>query len=84
MRHAGDLGTCLAMLEAPSARASGMRCATRGVGAAEQHQRKAARTQEQGRWCAHLSELLLHKGYQVQGIKRRSSLFNTDRIDPFQ
>jgi GDPmannose 4,6-dehydratase len=30
---------------------------------------------------AYLSELLLGKGYQVHGIKRRSSLFNTDRID---
>ena len=30
---------------------------------------------------AYLSELLLEKGYEVHGIKRRSSLFNTDRID---
>lgn len=30
---------------------------------------------------AYLSELLLEKGYTVHGIKRRSSLFNTDRID---
>ena len=30
---------------------------------------------------AYLSELLLSKGYFVHGIKRRSSLFNTDRID---
>src|ERR1043166_2451273 len=30
---------------------------------------------------AYLSELLLNKGYEVHGIKRRSSLFNTDRID---
>jgi GDPmannose 4,6-dehydratase len=30
---------------------------------------------------AYLSELLLKKGYIVHGIKRRSSLFNTDRID---
>lgn len=30
---------------------------------------------------AYLSELLLKKGYDVHGIKRRSSLFNTDRID---
>lgn len=30
---------------------------------------------------AYLSELLLGKGYIVHGIKRRSSLFNTDRID---
>jgi GDPmannose 4,6-dehydratase len=30
---------------------------------------------------AYLSEMLLAKGYEVHGIKRRSSLFNTDRID---
>ncbi|MDD9728265.1 GDP-mannose 4,6-dehydratase [Roseovarius sp. SK2] len=30
---------------------------------------------------AYLSEFLLEKGYQVHGIKRRTSLFNTDRID---
>jgi GDPmannose 4,6-dehydratase len=30
---------------------------------------------------AYLSELLLSKGYMVHGIKRRTSLFNTDRID---
>jgi GDPmannose 4,6-dehydratase len=30
---------------------------------------------------AYLSELLLEKGYEVHGIKRRSSLFNTERID---
>lgn len=30
---------------------------------------------------AYLSELLLKKGYEVHGIKRRSSLFNTQRVD---
>jgi GDPmannose 4,6-dehydratase len=30
---------------------------------------------------AYLSQLLLDKGYEVHGIKRRASLFNTDRID---
>ena len=30
---------------------------------------------------SYLAELLLEKGYRVHGIKRRSSLFNTDRID---
>jgi GDPmannose 4,6-dehydratase len=30
---------------------------------------------------AYLAELLLSKGYTVHGIKRRSSLFNTDRVD---
>jgi GDPmannose 4,6-dehydratase len=30
---------------------------------------------------AYLAELLLNKGYEVHGIKRRSSLFNTQRID---
>ena len=30
---------------------------------------------------AYLAEFLLRKGYEVHGIKRRTSLFNTDRID---
>ncbi|WP_162053117.1 GDP-mannose 4,6-dehydratase [Pontibacter pamirensis] len=30
---------------------------------------------------AYLAELLLEKGYMVHGLKRRSSMFNTDRID---
>jgi GDPmannose 4,6-dehydratase len=30
---------------------------------------------------AYLSDLLLAKGYEVHGIKRRASLFNTDRVD---
>ena len=30
---------------------------------------------------AYLAELLLQKGYEVHGIKRRASLFNTERID---
>jgi GDPmannose 4,6-dehydratase len=30
---------------------------------------------------AYLAELLLEKGYEVHGVKRRASLFNTDRID---
>ena len=30
---------------------------------------------------AYLAELLLKKGYEVHGIKRRASSFNTDRID---
>lgn len=30
---------------------------------------------------AYLAELLMEKGYNVHGIKRRTSLFNTDRID---
>ena len=30
---------------------------------------------------SYLAELLIEKGYEVHGIKRRSSLFNTERID---
>ncbi len=32
---------------------------------------------------AYLAEFLLNKGYEVHGIKRRSSLFNTERVDHF-
>jgi len=34
-----------------------------------------------GQDCAYLAELLLARGYEVHGIKRRASSFNTDRID---
>ncbi len=43
--------------------------------------KKALITGVTGQDGAYLSELLLNKGYQVHGIKRRSSLFNTQRID---
>ena len=43
--------------------------------------KKALITGVTGQDGAYLSELLLGKGYQVHGIKRRTSLFNTDRID---
>jgi GDPmannose 4,6-dehydratase len=44
-------------------------------------QKTALITGVTGQDGAYLSELLLKKGYIVHGIKRRSSLFNTDRID---
>jgi len=43
--------------------------------------KKAIITGVTGQDGAYLSELLLDKGYEVHGIKRRSSLFNTARID---
>lgn len=43
--------------------------------------KKALITGVTGQDGAYLSELLLSKGYKVHGIKRRSSLFNTQRID---
>lgn len=43
--------------------------------------KKALITGVTGQDGAYLSELLLKKGYEVHGIKRRASLFNTDRID---
>ena len=43
--------------------------------------KKALITGITGQDGAYLAELLLHKGYEVHGVKRRSSLFNTDRID---
>ena len=45
------------------------------------HQKTALITGVTGQDGAYLAELLLEKGYQVHGIKRRSSLFNTERID---
>jgi len=43
--------------------------------------KKALITGITGQDGAYLAEFLLNKGYEVHGIKRRSSLFNTDRID---
>ena len=43
--------------------------------------KKAIITGITGQDGAYLAELLLEKGYEVHGIRRRASLFNTDRID---
>ncbi|HOD62347.1 MAG TPA: GDP-mannose 4,6-dehydratase [Bacilli bacterium] len=43
--------------------------------------KKALITGITGQDGAYLAELLLHKGYKIIGLKRRSSLFNTARID---
>ena len=43
--------------------------------------KKALITGITGQDGAYLSELLLAKGYEVHGLKRRASLFNTARID---
>ena len=44
-------------------------------------ERKALITGVTGQDGAYLAEFLLDKGYEVHGIKRRSSSFNTSRID---
>ncbi len=43
--------------------------------------KKALITGITGQDGSYLAELLLEKGYEVHGIKRRSSSFNTERID---
>jgi GDPmannose 4,6-dehydratase len=43
--------------------------------------KKALITGVTGQDGAYLAEFLLKKGYEVHGLKRRASLFNTDRID---
>ncbi len=43
--------------------------------------KKALITGITGQDGAYLAELLLKKGYEVHGVKRRSSLFNTERVD---
>lgn len=48
---------------------------------AEKQKKRALVTGITGQDGAYLAELLLEKGYEVHGIKRRASLFNTDRID---
>jgi GDPmannose 4,6-dehydratase len=46
-----------------------------------QNRKIALLTGVTGQDGAYLAELLLNKGYEVHGIKRRASLFNTERID---
>ncbi|HMW74777.1 MAG TPA: GDP-mannose 4,6-dehydratase, partial [Saprospiraceae bacterium] len=43
--------------------------------------KKALITGVTGQDGAYLADFLLQKGYEVHGVKRRSSLFNTGRID---
>ena len=43
--------------------------------------KKALITGITGQDGSYLAEFLLDKGYEVHGIRRRTSLFNTDRID---
>ena len=43
--------------------------------------KKALITGITGQDGSYLAELLLQKGYEVHGIKRRSSSFNTERVD---
>ena len=43
--------------------------------------KKAIITGITGQDGAYLAELLLGKGYEVHGVKRRASLFNTQRVD---
>ena len=43
--------------------------------------KKALITGVTGQDGAYLADLLLEKGYEVHGIKRRSSQFNTQRVD---
>lgn len=45
------------------------------------HSKTALITGITGQDGSYLAELLIKKGYKVHGIKRRASLFNTDRID---
>jgi GDPmannose 4,6-dehydratase len=47
----------------------------------EPHMKKALITGITGQDGAYLTEFLIEKGYEVHGIKRRASLFNTHRID---
>jgi GDPmannose 4,6-dehydratase len=49
--------------------------------ATTQPMKRALITGITGQDGAYLAELLLQKGYEVHGVKRRASLFNTDRID---
>ena len=51
------------------------------VNVSMQTKKRALITGITGQDGSYLAEFLLEKGYQVYGIKRRSSLFNTQRVD---
>jgi GDPmannose 4,6-dehydratase len=57
------------------------RCEAPPGGANPDRRKKALITGVTGQDGAYLAEFLLEKGYEVHGIKRRASLFNTGRID---
>jgi GDPmannose 4,6-dehydratase len=61
--------------------ASGGRTSTGRTGGRGKSMKKALITGVTGQDGAYLAEMLLKKGYEVHGVKRRTSLFNTDRID---
>jgi GDPmannose 4,6-dehydratase len=63
----------VAVAKKPAAKAKSAKAPTR--------RKVALITGVTGQDGAYLSEFLLNKGYEVHGVKRRSSLFNTDRID---
>jgi GDPmannose 4,6-dehydratase len=58
-----------------------LRAESREPGAFMSPRKRALITGITGQDGAYLAELLIEKGYEVHGIKRRSSSFNTDRID---
>src|SRR5690242_12132587 len=54
---------------------------TSSINAAKFGTKRALITGITGQDGSYLAEFLLNKGYEVHGIKRRSSLLNTERID---
>src|SRR6187200_957476 len=72
---AHPIGSRMAKTVKATARSSARAARTSAV------RKKALITGITGQDGSYLAELLLEKGYEVHGIKRRSSLFNTDRID---
>ena len=69
------------MAKAAPARKVTAKAAPKKAAAPEGKRKVALITGITGQDGAYLSELLLNKGYEVHGVKRRSSLFNTDRIE---
>ena len=61
--------------------ADGSGIETHFVNSGETLKKKALISGITGQDGSYLAEFLLRKGYEVHGIKRRTSLFNTDRID---
>ena len=81
MRRRGSSGRDIVSWRCPTINAAGRPLRTLNNLSQHHMQRRALITGVTGQDGAYLAEFLVAKGYEVHGIKRRSSSFNTSRID---
>ena len=82
LRYTVELGELwTSKLRVRSFHDDGCRCKLTSMNASTAHRKRAFITGITGQDGSYLAELLLEKGYEVHGLIRRSSSFNTDRIE---